>query len=202
MTYIIFTLLHNLLDFRQVNLFKRAKHWDSFFTHCTCHVRHRLFLRLLTLSPAHFPSLWLNHVFIHARSSSSGCYLVFWLCILATIGLTCKGWVMPWTGCFYSLWDTGCAKKWVILAALWCAPYTSPQIYTNYHLCIQTPAYWAAVLLDLHFLMFRALSPASKNCVTFVTIHALAASYFRQCDGAVDVYTHPDRLCVGSGCTL
>src|SRR6267154_2731231 len=34
MTYIIFTLLHNLLDFRQVNLFKRAKHWDSFFTHC------------------------------------------------------------------------------------------------------------------------------------------------------------------------
>ena len=33
MTYIIFTLLHNLLDFRQVNLFKRAKHWDSFFTH-------------------------------------------------------------------------------------------------------------------------------------------------------------------------
>src|SRR5882757_8068562 len=35
MTYIIFTLLHNLLDFQQVNLFKRAKHWDSFFTHCT-----------------------------------------------------------------------------------------------------------------------------------------------------------------------
>ena len=34
MTYIIFTLLHNLLDFRQVNLFKTAKHWDSFFTHC------------------------------------------------------------------------------------------------------------------------------------------------------------------------
>src|SRR6267154_4318756 len=35
MTYIIFTLLHNLLDFRQVNLFKTAKYWDSFFTHCT-----------------------------------------------------------------------------------------------------------------------------------------------------------------------
>jgi len=34
MTYIIFTLLHNLLDFLQVNLFKTAKHWDSFFTHC------------------------------------------------------------------------------------------------------------------------------------------------------------------------
>src|SRR6267154_1495011 len=36
MIYIIFTLLHNLLDFRQVNLFKTAKHWDSFFTHCRC----------------------------------------------------------------------------------------------------------------------------------------------------------------------
>src|SRR6267154_4666616 len=35
MTYIMFTLLHNLLDFQQVNLFKRAKYWDSFFTHCT-----------------------------------------------------------------------------------------------------------------------------------------------------------------------
>src|SRR6267154_1655967 len=35
MTYIIFTLLHNLLDFLQVNRFKTAKHWDSFFTHCS-----------------------------------------------------------------------------------------------------------------------------------------------------------------------
>jgi len=34
MTNIIFTLLHNLLDFQQVNLFKTAKHWDRFFTHC------------------------------------------------------------------------------------------------------------------------------------------------------------------------
>ena len=30
----------------------------------------------------------------------------------ATIGLlTMKGWIAPWTGRFYSLWDTGYAKK-------------------------------------------------------------------------------------------
>jgi dolichyl-diphosphooligosaccharide--protein glycosyltransferase len=27
--------------------------------------------------------------------------------------LTMKGWIAPWTGRFYSLWDTGYAKKWV-----------------------------------------------------------------------------------------
>lgn len=26
-------------------------------------------------------------------------------------GLTYKGWIAPWTGRFYSLWDTGYAKK-------------------------------------------------------------------------------------------
>jgi dolichyl-diphosphooligosaccharide--protein glycosyltransferase len=36
---------------------------------------------------------------------------------LAIVGLTYKGWIAPWTGRFYSLWDTGYAKKWVILAA-------------------------------------------------------------------------------------
>ena len=30
---------------------------------------------------------------------------------LAIIGLTYKGWIAPWTGRFYSLWDTGYAKK-------------------------------------------------------------------------------------------
>ncbi len=30
---------------------------------------------------------------------------------LAFVGLTYKGWIAPWTGRFYSLWDTGYAKK-------------------------------------------------------------------------------------------
>ena len=32
---------------------------------------------------------------------------------LAIVGLTYKGWIAPWTGRFYSLWDTGYAKKYV-----------------------------------------------------------------------------------------
>ena len=33
---------------------------------------------------------------------------------LAIVGLTYKGWIAPWTGRFYSLWDTGYAKKLVV----------------------------------------------------------------------------------------
>jgi dolichyl-diphosphooligosaccharide---protein glycosyltransferase len=29
----------------------------------------------------------------------------------AIVVLTYKGWIAPWTGRFYSLWDTGYAKK-------------------------------------------------------------------------------------------
>ena len=36
---------------------------------------------------------------------------------LAFGGLTYKGWIAPWTGRFYSLWDTGYAKKQVPLPA-------------------------------------------------------------------------------------
>ncbi len=31
--------------------------------------------------------------------------------VFAFAGLTYKGWIAPWTGRFYSLWDTGYAKK-------------------------------------------------------------------------------------------
>ena len=30
---------------------------------------------------------------------------------LTIVGLTYKGWIAPWTGRFYSLWDTGYAQK-------------------------------------------------------------------------------------------
>ena len=33
---------------------------------------------------------------------------------LGIVGLTYKGWIAPWTGRFYSLWDTGYAKKYVL----------------------------------------------------------------------------------------
>src|SRR6267154_1117323 len=62
MTYIIFTLLHNLLDFCQVNLFKTAKHWDSFFTHytvCACTQGH-CGRKLGALPPMEKPNVWLS----------------------------------------------------------------------------------------------------------------------------------------------
>lgn len=34
----------------------------------------------------------------------------------AIVALTYKGWIAPWTGRFYSLWDTGYAKKFVYSA--------------------------------------------------------------------------------------
>jgi dolichyl-diphosphooligosaccharide---protein glycosyltransferase len=37
---------------------------------------------------------------------------------LAIAALTYKGWIAPWTGRFYSLWDTGYAKKWASFPAL------------------------------------------------------------------------------------
>src|SRR6267154_3067680 len=55
MIYIIFTLLHNLLDFLQVNLFKTAKHWDSFFTHCSI----TWFIRSNVTAPGYY--IWSNH---------------------------------------------------------------------------------------------------------------------------------------------
>lgn len=36
----------------------------------------------------------------------------------AFIGLTYKGWIAPWTGRFYSLWDTGYAKKYALFTSL------------------------------------------------------------------------------------
>ena len=34
------------------------------------------------------------------------------------VGLTYKGWIAPWTGRFYSLWDTGYAKKYALRPSL------------------------------------------------------------------------------------
>ena len=39
------------------------------------------------------------------------------------VGLTYKGWIAPWTGRFYSLWDTGYAKKYV-----WQLPFPHREI--------------------------------------------------------------------------
>lgn len=88
---------------------------------------------------------------------------------LAIVGLTYKGWIAPWTGRFYSLWDTGYAKKYIPIIA---------------SVSEHQPTAWPSFFMDLHFLIwvfpagvvmcFRAL----RDEHVFVIIYAVMASYF------------------------
>jgi dolichyl-diphosphooligosaccharide--protein glycosyltransferase len=42
---------------------------------------------------------------------------IFLLGFAALVGLTLGGYIAPWTGRFYSLWDTGYAKKYIPIIA-------------------------------------------------------------------------------------
>ncbi|KAI0287353.1 Oligosaccharyl transferase STT3 subunit [Russula brevipes] len=88
---------------------------------------------------------------------------------LAIVGLTYKGWIAPWTGRFYSLWDTGYAKKYIPIIA---------------SVSEHQPTAWPSFFMDLHFLIF--LFPAGvilcfkelRDEHVFVIIYALVSSYF------------------------
>ncbi|KAF8515919.1 glycosyltransferase family 66 protein [Gautieria morchelliformis] len=84
-------------------------------------------------------------------------------------GLTLKGWIAPWTGRFYSLWDTGYAKKYIPIIA---------------SVSEHQPTAWSAFFTDLHFLIF-AFPAGVVLCFkelrdehVFVIIYAVVASYF------------------------
>ncbi|KAI0317226.1 Oligosaccharyl transferase STT3 subunit [Amylostereum chailletii] len=87
----------------------------------------------------------------------------------AIVGLTYKGWIAPWTGRFYSLWDTGYAKKYIPIIA---------------SVSEHQPTAWPSFFMDLQFLIF--LFPAGvvmcfrtlRDEHVFVIIYALVASYF------------------------
>lgn len=94
---------------------------------------------------------------------------VFVVSFGALVGLTYGGYIAPWTGRFYSLWDTGYARKHI--------PIISS---VSEH---QPPA-WPAFFFDLQmliwlfpagiYLLFREL----KDEHVFVIIYAVMASYF------------------------
>ncbi|KAJ7750206.1 oligosaccharyl transferase STT3 subunit [Mycena metata] len=87
----------------------------------------------------------------------------------AFIGLTYKGAIAPWTGRFYSLWDTGYAKKHIPIIA---------------SVSEHQPTAWPSFFMDLQFLIF--LFPAGvilcfhqlRDEHVFVIIYAVMASYF------------------------
>ncbi|KAH9926986.1 oligosaccharyl transferase STT3 subunit [Fomitopsis serialis] len=88
---------------------------------------------------------------------------------LAIVGLTYKGWIAPWTGRFYSLWDTGYAKKYIPIIA---------------SVSEHQPTAWPSFFMDLQLLIF--LFPAGvilcfrelRDEHIFVIIYAVVASYF------------------------
>ncbi|KAF8628942.1 hypothetical protein AX15_003631 [Amanita polypyramis BW_CC] len=88
---------------------------------------------------------------------------------LGIVFLTYKGWIAPWTGRFYSLWDTGYAKKYIPIIA---------------SVSEHQPTAWPSFFMDLQFLVF--LFPAGvalcfrqlRDEHVFVIIYALVASYF------------------------
>ncbi|KAJ6464464.1 oligosaccharyl transferase STT3 subunit [Mycena sanguinolenta] len=102
--------------------------------------------------------------------------LLFWALILvgllgfvAVVGLTYKGVIAPWTGRFYSLWDTGYAKIHIPIIA---------------SVSEHQPTSWPAFFRDLQFLIF--VFPAGvvlcfqqlRDEHVFVIIYAVMASYF------------------------
>lgn len=90
---------------------------------------------------------------------------MFAVLVLATM----SGVVAPWTGRFYSLWDTGYAKKYIPIIA---------------SVSEHQPTAWPSFIFDLHFLI--AVFPAGiylcfrklKDEHVFVIVYAVTASYF------------------------
>lgn len=88
---------------------------------------------------------------------------------LGIVGLTYKGYIAPWTGRFYSLWDTGYAKKYIPIIA---------------SVSEHQPTAWPSFFMDLQFLVF--LFPAGvilcfrelRDEHVFVIIYALVGTYF------------------------
>ncbi|CDS81882.1 probable oligosaccharyltransferase [Sporisorium scitamineum] len=95
--------------------------------------------------------------------------LVATLAFGALVALTYAGYVAPWTGRFYSLWDTGYAKKHIPIIAS-----------VSEH---QPPA-WPAFFFDLEMLIFLfpvgvfLLFKELRDEHVFVIIYAVMASYF------------------------
>ncbi|EUC54830.1 dolichyl-diphosphooligosaccharide-protein glycosyltransferase subunit STT3 [Rhizoctonia solani AG-3 Rhs1AP] len=95
--------------------------------------------------------------------------VLFILGTLALVVLTSKGWIAPWTGRFYSLWDTGYAKIHIPIIA---------------SVSEHQPTAWPAFFMDLNFLIFTfpvgvvLCFKELRDEHVFVIIYAVVASYF------------------------
>lgn len=95
--------------------------------------------------------------------------LIILLGITGLVGLTYAGWIAPWTGRFYSLWDTNYAKIHIPIIA---------------SVSEHQPTAWPAFFFDTQFLIW--LFPAGvylmfqdlKNEHVFVITYSVLCSYF------------------------
>ncbi|CAK9435464.1 uncharacterized protein LODBEIA_P01910 [Lodderomyces beijingensis] len=95
--------------------------------------------------------------------------LVFVLGVAALFGLTAMGWIAPWTGRFYSLWDTNYAKIHIPIIA---------------SVSEHQPTAWPAFFFDTSMLIW--LFPAGvylcfqdlKDEHVFIIIYSVLCSYF------------------------
>jgi dolichyl-diphosphooligosaccharide---protein glycosyltransferase len=106
----------------------------------------------------------------------------------AIVGLTYKGYIAPWTGRFYSLWDTGYAKKYILFLmtqrSLLIMCGASRYIPIIASVSEHQPTAWPSFFMDLQFLIF--LFPAGvvlcfrdlRDEHIFVIIYALVGTYF------------------------
>ncbi|KAL6908702.1 glycosyltransferase family 66 protein [Trichoderma evansii] len=93
----------------------------------------------------------------------------FGLGLLGLVGLTSLGYIAPWSGRFYSLWDTGYAKIHIPIIA---------------SVSEHQPTAWPSYFFDLNFLVW--LFPAGvylcfqelRDEHVFVVVYALFGSYF------------------------
>ncbi|RJE21424.1 oligosaccharyl transferase [Aspergillus sclerotialis] len=103
------------------------------------------------------------------RLLTSMIIITFGVGLVGLIGLTVSGVIAPWSGRFYSLWDTGYAKVHIPIIA---------------SVSEHQPTAWPAFFFDLNFLIW--LFPAGVYmCFTrlgdehvFVVIYSVLASYF------------------------
>ncbi|KAH9891489.1 glycosyltransferase family 66 protein [Xylariomycetidae sp. FL2044] len=94
---------------------------------------------------------------------------IFGASLLALVGLTAGGYIAPWSGRFYSLWDTGYAKIHIPIIA---------------SVSEHQPTAWPAFFFDLNMLIW--LFPAGvylcfqrlEDEHVFIIVYALFGSYF------------------------
>ncbi|XP_071103838.1 dolichyl-diphosphooligosaccharide--protein glycosyltransferase subunit STT3B-like isoform X2 [Haliotis cracherodii] len=104
-----------------------------------------------------------KYFFLFAATTAAG--LVF----VGVVGLTWAGYIAPWSGRFYSLWDTGYAKIHIPIIA---------------SVSEHQPTTWVSFFFDLHILVC-AFPAGVWYCIkninderVFVVLYAIFASYF------------------------